>query len=1282
MPRRYYFLVVAQLFFFWSFSQRAVTGIYLNDLQKFAKQNNLTAVEYQYLFNKNIYPQSTFTVEQEKISSPTCVGNNVANIGFEQGNFNGWIIQGGFNNLLDPDSISIGQSVPVTTILTGGTEPLAGFSLVSPLGGTRIVKMNDNNPNGSATILKTKFRVTNQTQFLKTAFALIISTASHNCKLNPYFKVEIYNCNETTKLDEYFTLMQEFPCVGQPVLSTTLVPGHSSAAWRTHCFDLSNYLNNTITLKITMADCPLMGHYAYGYFDATFEQASPSTLSYNYSINSSNLTFNQGNAITCYTNGVNVNLPSGAANYSSYSATLTTFTTSAQSYSLSKTGLYFVLMDNAAHNCVQQQRFTAGITPTLVLAPVTPSACPGGQYSITVSGADSYYSSQYYTNATPTSVTTVTNVPTTYTFTGVNGGLCTSSSTLYVPIYSVAPLTITPITQTICVPGSATINALGANTYTWNNASNSSSIVVSPTVANTSYNVHGHDANGCHMAFVNCTVSAVTTNTTLNFGAVTYSICPGDSTYVTANGPSVLSYSWSTGSTVASTYLKPLSTSVFTVWGTTACGVLTNTVLITVKPVIATSLTITAPSVTCASTSFSVNCTGAMNYTFAGSNTVASTSGNAFIDLPFSATSFTVKAKHVPNCYYTTSVVPITLLQLPSLTITPAAQTVCAGQQVTVSGQGANTYVWKNYFQSTIGTGTAISFTPNPTTNSTYYLWGTDANGCVATKSFVAYAEPNSPSIIATQYTRCLNSPGPVIFSEVSLNTANNTYTWNSAVGSGTFADTPTITTTYTLQSYNAACGYSTAYLTVTVYPSYGPTITAAVTPTALCTGQTVTFTMSGANMYTSAFFNLTASSTVTGVINSTTTTCNIIGYDSYGCSSTNVVPLSVAAQPTVVSFSSQTVCPLTTHTLLAFGTAASYSWSTSQTGTVIMVTPSVNTTYTLYGFSANNACYNAKIKSFYCYPTPTVFVNPSSSPSICPGASLNLTANSVSNSANSYYWNNSVNSNNALVVSPSVQTTYTVVGKDVNNTNCVDTVLVTVGIYNLPGLSLTIQNPASCSGSTTISAIASPTGGVFTPSAYASSQFDPGVHPLIYSYQDPVTSCKNTIVQTFTVNPNPCVSIWPSMDTICLSQTATLTTSPPGGTLTGQYLAGNTFSPSVVNNYVFNYSYYDGNGCYGSSCEDIFVMICTTQKKEFATLNSLSVFPNPFKSSFIINNPQNEKINYRIMDINGRVIEENTIHETVNIDLGNKPDGLYFVRLQSNNLEQGYKTYKLIKDN
>jgi hypothetical protein len=134
------------------------------------------------------------------------------------------------------------------------------------------------------------------------------------------------------------------------------------------------------------------------------------------------------------------------------------------------------------------------------------------------------------------------------------------------------------------------------------------------------------------------------------------------------------------------------------------------------------------------------------------------------------------------------------------------------------------------------------------------------------------------------------------------------------------------------------------------------PSITVTANPSlAVCNGASLSLTGSGTNTYswTSGISNgvaftptLSNSYTVTGTNTITT------------CSNSAISNVTVNTTPTVSAVSnSSLICNGQTATLTATG-ATTYTWNTTATTSIIAVSPTVNTTYTVTGSSANG-CNN-----------------------------------------------------------------------------------------------------------------------------------------------------------------------------------------------------------------------------------------------------------------------------------------------------------------------------------
>jgi hypothetical protein len=131
--------------------------------------------------------------------------------------------------------------------------------------------------------------------------------------------------------------------------------------------------------------------------------------------------------------------------------------------------------------------------PVLNVNVSTLQLCSGQTLQIDVQGADSYSFSNGVSNGVPFTP----SASATYSISGGNASTACNSTVTIVSV-TVNPLPILSISgdSSMCVGESLTLNASGANSFTWSSGDNSSSIIISPTAV-TTYTVYGTDSNGC-----------------------------------------------------------------------------------------------------------------------------------------------------------------------------------------------------------------------------------------------------------------------------------------------------------------------------------------------------------------------------------------------------------------------------------------------------------------------------------------------------------------------------------------------------------------------------------------------------------------------------------------------------------------------------------------------------------------------------------------------------------------------------------------------------------------
>ncbi len=129
--------------------------------------------------------------------------------------------------------------------------------------------------------------------------------------------------------------------------------------------------------------------------------------------------------------------------------------------------------------------------PTVNVTATNTVICSPGSVTLTASGASTY--SWLWALGMTGGSTLTTSSSGNYTVTGTNSLGCSNSKTYTLTSLTTPTINISTNNVIICVGQTATLSASGASTYTWNNGSNSSSIVVTPTT-NTTYTLNGSNS--------------------------------------------------------------------------------------------------------------------------------------------------------------------------------------------------------------------------------------------------------------------------------------------------------------------------------------------------------------------------------------------------------------------------------------------------------------------------------------------------------------------------------------------------------------------------------------------------------------------------------------------------------------------------------------------------------------------------------------------------------------------------------------------------------------------
>ena len=537
--------------------------------------------------------------------------------------------------------------------------------------------------------------------------------------------------------------------------------------------------------------------------------------------------------------------------------------------------------------------------------------------------------------------------------------------------------------------------------------------------------------------------------------------------------------------------------------GTCTQGINNGPGILTITYVAGTgTATATNTGAYCAGSTIQLNATGTGTYSWTGPNGFTSTLQNPTIPNSTTANAGVYNLTVTATGCTATATTTVVVNTAPTVNA-GADQSICEGNQVTLTATGATTYSWNNAipngvpFTQSIGTvnytvtGTigacsatdivavtvnalptvnagpdvaicntttvtltaTTSFTQSfswnngvvngvpfsPTTTTTYTLTGTSPAGCLATDQVLVSVNALPTVNAGADQTVCAGTA-------VTLNGSGaNTYTWDNGVTNGV-AFTPASSATYLVTGTAANGCTSTDEVLVTVNTL--PLVNAGPDQT-ICIGASVTLSGSGAVTY----------SWDNGIINgvafnpAATTTYTLTGTDGNNCVNTDQVLVTVNALPPVNAGVDQTVCFGTSVTLNGSG-AATYTWDNGVTNGVSF-TPANTTNYTVTG-TDGNGCINTDQVQVNVNPLP--LVNAGTDQTVCFGTAVTLNGAGAS----TYTWDNGVT--NGVAFTPTNTATYTITGTDLNG--CVNTDQVIVNVNTLPlvnaGADQTVCNGAA----------------------------------------------------------------------------------------------------------------------------------------------------------------------------------------------------------------------------
>jgi hypothetical protein len=437
-------------------------------------------------------------------TAATSIGNTLA----------GWVVTSGQNQWPNGSCLQSGCCPTVGTNdawvrTTPYTAPAPlGVIPNSPLGGTKVLQMNDNIwAQGEVVRIQQTFPVTATNALFQFAYLAMMNGAGHACCDQPYMRIELVDCMNTPLACPIVTITPPGPScatVTSTGWATNSLSISYTPSWIVKSIDLSPYLGTCITIKITVGDCDGWAHYGMAFVDCV---CLPMTINVN------NLVFPAGtSAIAVAACGVataSLVAPAGMGPYS--------WTGPPASGIASNT--------NQAVNTTVAGNYTLVMSPPGLCAPITK----------TVSLSFSTFPNGGFTRPNTCTTYTLTNSgsasPAVQTYSIIGpGGPPTFTTTSPTSVVNLAPSTTYTIYQTVT-------NAAGCYTTT-------SQVITTPSgpspaftaqpsftqcLTGNAFTFSATTSAGTHTYNFTPTVGAPATGNTANYGAVNFT-APGSYT--------------------------------------------------------------------------------------------------------------------------------------------------------------------------------------------------------------------------------------------------------------------------------------------------------------------------------------------------------------------------------------------------------------------------------------------------------------------------------------------------------------------------------------------------------------------------------------------------------------------------------------------------------------------------------------------------------------------------------------------------------------------------------
>lgn len=321
-----------------------------------------------------------------------------------------------------------------------------------------------------------------------------------------------------------------------------------------------------------------------------------------------------------------------------------------------------------------------------------------------------------------------------------------------------------------------------------------------------------------------------------------------------------------------------------------------------------------------------------------------------------------------------------------------------------------------------------------------YTVVGTYKNGCSTSRSKTIKVNP-IPVVTVTGTEEVCQGGEAVITAESS---GNVTFVWDDLHGGAQRTEMPETTTTYTVRAVDEKrCGSLPASHTVKVKPI--PVIKLEG-DSVLCEEMTTTLSVTGASSSSIHWYDgTTGVNTITR--KPTQDTTYWVEGVSDGCRARAEISVRLWSTPSIWVGGNTSLCPGDVTVLKAHG-AHHYKWDNGKTTDSIVVSPTVSTTYTVYGYSDKD-CPTSAVVPVTVNPLPKVYTK--GEHEACLGSVVKIEAYDEDNNELFCSWDNGLV---GQIINPQVNENSKFTATMMNKFGCVATAVHEVALTTPPAIS------------------------------------------------------------------------------------------------------------------------------------------------------------------------------------------------------------------------------------